>query len=175
MIAKERPTPRRRAGRPVVAHERTTEEAVDWRQWWQAFGRQNREIREFLGFSQQHLARLAGVSQGAVSRLEAGKGLGTPMLVILKISLVVKRALHGVDPAMLKDDLRQFLELERRLSPPVGGLGFNALPITDQPEIDDLVRLYRQVPERSRRAFLSVVRAVASALASEPPPDVEKG
>jgi len=47
--------------------------------------RQLRRVREFLGLSQDQVARLAGVSQGAVSRLEAGRGLATPMVVVLKV------------------------------------------------------------------------------------------
>jgi transcriptional regulator with XRE-family HTH domain len=169
--SRTRPAARRR-GRPLTP-ERELELAqhgsFDWRAWWQQFGRQHREIREFVGFSQEQVARLAGVSQGAVSRLEAGKGLGTPLLVILKINLVIRRALATMDTSMLKPDLRQFLELERRLSPPVGTTGFNALPVTEQPELQELVRLFRRVPERNRYAFVTVVRAVARALSHEKP------
>src|SRR5262249_11891184 len=73
----------------------------DWRTWRRALGRQERRVREFLGLSQQELARAAGVSQGAVSRLEAGRGLATPMLVILKINLALRRAIRTLDPGIL--------------------------------------------------------------------------
>jgi DNA-binding XRE family transcriptional regulator len=171
---KRRSRSRGRAPSTDTKHQPTPIEQIDWRAWWQAFGKQHREIREFLGFSQEQLARMAGVSQGAVSRLEAGKGLATPMVVILKINLVIRGALHGIDPSLLKDDLRQFLELERRISPPLGGTGFNALPITDQPEMQQLVRLYRTVPERNRDAFFSVVQAVAVALSGGSSSDGDK-
>ena len=136
----------------------------DWSEWMQALGRQGRRVREFLGLSQEELARMAGVSQGAVSRLEAGRGLATPMLVILKINLALTHRLRTVDPGLLNDDLRRVLEIEQRLSPPVAGIGFQALPITKDPDLEDLVRLYRQMPERQRQTFLSVVRATARAL-----------
>src|ERR1043165_8224763 len=100
--------------------------AIDWREWIRAFGRQERRVREFLGLSQEQLARLAGVSQGAVSRLEAGRGLATPMLVILKINLALRRALRDVDPSLLNDELRRVMQIEERLSPPVGDVGFDA-------------------------------------------------
>src|SRR2546422_5488972 len=48
-------------------------EAVDWREWMRGLGRPLRRVREFLGLSQDQVARLAGGSQGAVSRLEAGR------------------------------------------------------------------------------------------------------
>jgi len=121
-------------------------------------------VREFLGLSQDQLARLAGVSQGAVSRLEAGRGLATPMLVILKVNLVLRRALRDVDPALLNDDLRRVLQIEERLSPRVDDTGFDALPVTKDPLLEDLILLYRRLPERQRETFLSVVRAAAEAL-----------
>ena len=157
---------RRRVSRLTPEQEKALgpTQPIDWKEWWQALGRQHRQVREFLGFSQEQVARLAGVSQGAVSRLEAGRGLATPLLVILKINLVFRRAFEGVDTTMLNDDLRHFLELERRLSPPIGDMGFNALPLTKDPDLDEVVRLYRSLPDRGRQTFLSVVRAVAGAL-----------
>ena len=121
-------------------------------------------MREFLGMSQEQLARLAGVSQGAVSRLEAGRGLATPMLVVLKINLAMRRALRDVDPALLNDDLRRVLEIEERLSPRVGDVGIDALPVTKDPGLEELIRLYRGLSERQRATFLSVVKAAADAL-----------
>ena len=66
------------------------------------------------------------------------------------------------------------LEIEQRLSPPVAGIGFQALPITKDPDLEDLVRLYRQMPERQRQTFLSVVRATARALGTTPSDAEEK-
>jgi transcriptional regulator with XRE-family HTH domain len=140
---------------------------IDWREWMRAFGRQERRVREFLGMSQEQLARLAGVSQGAVSRLEAGRGLATPMLVVLKINLALRAALRDVDPALLSDDLRRVLEIEERISPRVGDVNIGAEPVTKDPALEDVVRLYRGVPERQRDTFLSVVRAAAEALSTQ--------
>ncbi len=171
MMAREAPKERRRRKKLSPETERALApgRSVDWKAWWQAFGRQHREVREFLGFSQEQIARMAGVSQGAVSRLEAGVGLATPMLVILKINLVLQRALREVDPSLLKEELRQFLELERRLSPPVADTGFEAVPVTDEPEIHDLIRSFRKVPARHRRTFLAVVHVLARELSGGAP------
>src|SRR5215468_10972711 len=86
-------------------------ERIDWSAWMRELGRRLRRVREFLGLSQDQVARMAGVSQGAVSRLEAGRGLATPMLVVLKVHVVLARAVANLDPAMLDDRLRESLDL----------------------------------------------------------------
>jgi hypothetical protein len=86
------------------------------------------------------------------------------MLVVLKIDLALRRALREIDPSLLNDDLRRALDLEDRISPRIGNVGFDALPVTKDPDLEDLIRLYRGLPERQRQTFLSVVRATAGAL-----------
>lgn len=140
-----------------------------WKQWMRAFGRQARQVREFLGLSQEQVARMAGVSQGAVSRLEAGRGLATPLLVVLKINLAVGKALGTLDPTLLNEDLRRALDFPSLISPPIGDVGFHAVPVTSDPSLDTLVRLYRSVPERQRQTLVSVMQATAAALASGAP------
>jgi hypothetical protein len=61
------------------------------------------------------------------------------------------------------------LDIEERLSPPAAGVGFNALPLTRDPELEELVRIYRELPERQRAALLAVARATTTALGGEPP------
>src|SRR6476646_4506232 len=95
----------------MVDRPMETQKTIDWRAWMLAFGRQERRVREFLGFSQEQLARLAGVSQGAVSRLEAGRGLATPMLVVLKVHAVLARALARLDVGVVDDPLRDSIDL----------------------------------------------------------------
>lgn len=136
---------------------------IDWRQWMQAHGQQVRRLREFLGLSQEQLANLAGVSQGAVSRLEAGRGLATPMLVVLKITLAVVRGLRALDPSVLNDELRRLMDVETTISPPIGEVGVRFDALTKDPDIEELIRLYRNLPERQRPTFLNVMRAMATA------------
>src|SRR4029077_11610448 len=59
---------------------------IDWGRWMRGLGEQVLRARDLLGLSQDQLARIAGVSQGAVSRLEHGRGLATPLLVVSKIA-----------------------------------------------------------------------------------------
>ena len=141
-------------------------EEVDWGEWMRALGRQGRRIRELLNLSQEELARMAGVSQGAVSRLEAGRGLATPMLVVLKISLALARRLKTVDPKLLADDVRNILDLEEHLYPPLPGFRAEPPRILKDPDLEALLELYRRTPERQRVTLLSVMRATAEALAA---------
>src|SRR5690348_8880078 len=105
----------------------------DWPAWMRDLGRQLRRVREFLGLSQDQVARLAGVSQGAVSRLEAGRGLATPMLIVLKVHLVLARALGQLDPALIDDQMRESLGLGGLVSTAPGN-GQSEMPITKDPE-----------------------------------------
>ncbi len=138
-------------------------ERTDWSGWMRDLGRRLRRVREFLGLSQDQVARIAGVSQGAVSRLEAGRGLATPMLVVLRVHVVLARAVSHLDPALLDDDLRSSLDL--------GGLtwipdtnGQQAVPITKDPELEELVDLYRRLSTKQRQTLVAVVRATARSL-----------
>ena len=103
---------------------------IDWAQWMRELGSRIRHVREFVGLSQEQLARLAGVSQGAVSRLEAGRGLATPLLVLMKINVPLVSALRRLDPSILNDELRRMLEWTRNVTPPIGDMGYEVLRTT---------------------------------------------
>ena len=132
-----------------------------WPVWMHDLGRQLRHMREFLGLSQDQVARLAGVSQGAVSRLEAGRGLATPLLVVLKVHVALTRALSALDPEILDEQTREGMSLGGLVPPALGAPG----PITKDAELDELIELYRSVPERQRRTLVAVMRATARSLA----------
>jgi transcriptional regulator with XRE-family HTH domain len=153
-----------------AARNRGGPESV-WRTWMREFGHHVRRVRAFLGLSQEELARRAGVSQGAISRFESGRGLHTPFLVILKINLALAAALRATDPAMMSDDVRRFLQHMDFLvprgpgEPPTpGGVPFPELRVTRSLQDEWLVRLYLGVPEPRRPAFLAIVEAAAKAL-----------
>jgi len=122
-------------------------------------GKRHRRLREFLGLSQDQLARLAGVSQGAVSRLETARGLATPLLIVLKINEALAEQLRHVDQTVLSADLRAALDAQGRLSPS-NAVAFRDLPIVDEPQLGELILLYHETLERNRPALLSVMRAL---------------
>ena len=144
--------------------ERTEDEQrVDWGRWMRGLGRHKRRVREFLGLSQEQLARLAGVSQGAISRLESGRGLATPLLVVMKINAALKRASASVAPELLSDEARTLKLIDDRIAPDDGG--FRDVQILEDQHLEELICLYRQLPERHRKRLVSVARATADALA----------
>lgn len=142
----------------------TTPTSVDWPRWMRGLGRHTRRMREFLGLSQEQLARGAGVSQGAVSRLESGKGLATPLLVLLKINLALKREMEKIDPELLSDEARTLRDADERIAPAAEGSGFRAVTLMKDPALEQLILVYRAVPERQRERFMAVVEAVGKAL-----------
>ena len=148
--------------------------SIDWPKWMRELGSRIRHVREFVGLSQEQLARLAGVSQGAVSRLEAGRGLATPLLVLMKLNVPLVSALRRLDPSILNDELRRMLEWTRNVTPPVGDMGYEVLPITGDPGLEELIRRYQELPERQRRTFLSVMGATAASLTSVSPASKSK-
>src|SRR5262245_10340678 len=136
---------------------------VDWGEWRERLGRQVRRVREFVGLSQGQLAELAHVSQAAVSRLEAGRGLATPLLLLMKVYVPLARALRGLDPAMLNDDLRWILEFDEHLNlAPQDGNARVVSPVTSDPGLEEIIRLYQRIPERRRGSLLVVARVLSS-------------
>jgi len=144
------------------------EQAV-WQQWIRDLGRQLRRRRELAGLSQDQLARRAGVSQGAVSRLEMARGLATPLLIVVKINLVLARELGNLDQTILDADrtldIRDALRsLEKTLRP-------DAPRPTSDRDFTALVRLYRETPAARREGLLAIVKATAAALQKSTEPD----
>ena len=140
---------------------------LDWPRWMRGLGRHTRRVREFLGFSQEQLARLAGVSQGAISRLEAGRGLATPIVVVVKIHRALRNAVATLDPTLLSDEARRLLEDASRFAPGLEGDDFIDVPLARDATLEELIRLYNELGERQRQKLLAVVRATVAALGAE--------
>ena len=128
----------------------------DWRAWMAALGGRVRRVREVLGLSQEQLARLAGVSQGAISRLEVARGLGTPLLVVVKVQAALAAGLRALGSA-IPTEAQDALSL-----PPLDGATPTVPPITRDPALDELLRLWHALPERQRATALAVLRALAA-------------
>ena len=141
----------------------------DWQQWMQALGDRLRRARLFLRLSQAQVAGMAGVSQGAMSRLEHGKGLETPMSVVLRLHGAIAQSLRQCDPALLDADLAWVLNFGNMLS---GG------PDGAEQEHDQLSRLFQAVlrlPERQQRLVMVVLQSLVDTMAHQQSSDPRRG
>jgi transcriptional regulator with XRE-family HTH domain len=145
-----------------TTHARNVE---DWTRWMRALGRQNRAIREFLGLSQEEVARRAGVSQGAVSRLEAGRGMSTPLLVVMKVGRVLSKSMVALGPEILRHDVHRIAALPLPLAEEAGDDAVVSPDETD-PELAELLTLYGSVMPGQRHALVNLLRATSESLAS---------
>ncbi len=142
-----------------------------WVEWMRALGRRVRHVREFLGLTQDELGRTAGVSQGAISRLESGRGLATPLLVVMKIGGALQQSLAKVDPAMLSAEALRMLDEGLFPAPPGPASESPDSPLTSDPALEEYVQLFHRVPDKQRATFLAVVRATAKAVRMQDPPE----
>jgi len=139
-----------------------------WREWMRQLGVRVRQMRELVGLSQDQLASSVGVSQGAVSRLEHGRGLNTPLLVALKVYGGLVAALEGVAPAALSDDARALVVQLQALGLPEDGRGASGdAPVLAAPEVEEVIRLCHRLPAPRRRVLMDAMRALAAALLDE--------
>lgn len=147
-----------------------TANGIDWASWMRSLGEQVARTREVLGLSQDQLARLAGVSQGSVSRLEHGRGVSTPLVVVTKICSALRMGLSHLDPSLLSPEARQIVESGMRLpdprQDPLVGLSLHDRGIAE------FLRVYHRLGERQRRQLIMVLHATAAALAGQSDSDL---
>jgi hypothetical protein len=80
----------------------------------------------------------------------------------MKVNEALRAGLARLDQAHLSPEARRVVELTAHLSSETGG--FAAYAPAAEPRAEELLKLYRSVPERQRDQMLSIVRATATAL-----------
>jgi transcriptional regulator with XRE-family HTH domain len=133
-----------------------------WRPWMLELGTQIRRLRRLVGLSQQDLADLAKVSQGAVSRLETARGLATPLLIVVKINLALLGELKKFEAIVPDTDLGRARGVTDLLRAPERTLGPDA--VVPDPMFSAFVRLFRETSECHREGLLAIMRAACIAL-----------
>lgn len=142
---------------------RSTGTVRDWERWIVAMGLYTRRLRELVGLSQEQLARRAGVSQGVVSRLEMGRAVHTPLVVVMKVNAAMRSALSALDPALLSKETKRLMDVPQRGVPGDAG-EFESLPLTRDPRLADVVRLFWRVPPRNRDKLVALVETAVTVL-----------
>jgi transcriptional regulator with XRE-family HTH domain len=130
--------------------------ADEWQDIVTALAITVRDVRRLLGWSQQHLADQAVVSQGAISRLEAGHS-GVPLHTVV----VVLRTL-AAGAVALNIPLSPTAAHLLAFAPALNGT-FAAIQPPD-PDLASIVDALEHIPRPDRPAFLRIVRAAAEAL-----------
>lgn len=139
-------------------------EVNDWLAWMRELGLRVRRARDVVGLSQERLAQLAGVSQGAISRMETGAHLCIPLLVVVRIGNALARCLQDLDAADLSDELRHITK-----TPSIVAAGAKQMQLMRDQGLDRLLDVYRRLPARSRERVIAHCRATAAALSYEDP------
>jgi len=116
-----------------------------------AMGRFTRRLRLLVGFSQADLALRAGVSQAAISRLEAGHTRNTPMRVNMLIHLAMRDALGRLPPGLLSAELCRLMQVRANGTP------------HDEP-LAEAIALYSRLEPARRGSALVRLRTVRDAL-----------
>jgi transcriptional regulator with XRE-family HTH domain len=147
----------------MARRTRTQAELERWYEWMRALGDSTRKLRTLLGLTQEQLGRLAGVSQGAVSRLEGGRGVSTPLIVVVRIQQAFQQSLAQIDPTQVTPEL-QASAAEGRLGELGCGSDFRDVPVLHEPRLADYMSLWHRVHPARRDTFLAVVRATAAAM-----------
>jgi transcriptional regulator with XRE-family HTH domain len=132
----------------------------EWKLWMQGLGSAIRRARELAGISQAELAQVAGVSQGAVSRLESARGLSTPLVGVLRVLAALRAPFGTIPRSELPQDLGLLLDLTAAGSKGSG---------TDlDTGLVALMEWYRAMKPPQRALFLRVASATANAILDAP-------
>src|SRR5262249_27905633 len=80
---------------------------------------------------------------------------------------VMAQALKRLEPELLTDQARAMLETAEHMVPAMEQDEQPLAPILRDPALDRLISMYRPLPERERRGFLSVLDAPAPSRSRE--------
>jgi transcriptional regulator with XRE-family HTH domain len=131
--------------------------ANEWQEIVDALGTTVRDLRMLLGWSQQQLADRAIVSQGTISRMEAGQCAAVPFHSVV----VVLRTL-AAGAATLNLPLSPTATQMLAFAPTLNG-DFTAIDAPD-PVFAEIAHTLTRIPRKYRAGFLAIVRAAAATL-----------
>jgi transcriptional regulator with XRE-family HTH domain len=128
---------------------------AEWQRIVQALARATRELRLLLGWSQQQLADKAVTSQGAISRLEAGRCEDVPLRTVVYVLRALACGAVAADLSV-SAQTHAILVFVRTFEPTFTFTG----PL--DPGLVALVRLYHDQAPARRQALLQLVTAAVT-------------
>ena len=135
----------------------TASDAARWREVTKLLAWHVHNLRDLLQLSQDQLARCAGVSQGAISRMEAGRCTDTPLVTYARVAAAFCREL-----APLRDqvtpDVRAVLDAVDGLL--TTGSQRRALNLFADPTLRELIRVYARLPDADRASYAALVETL---------------
>jgi hypothetical protein len=100
-----------------------------------------------------------------VSRLEAGRAVNAPLVVVMKINAAMRAALHELPARVLSAETREIMQVPARGIPAMPDQ-FDALPVAEEEALEHLVQLYWRVPARLRPRLVEQTRGLVNLVAS---------
>ncbi len=153
-----------------------------WRDWMRTFGGHLTLLRQFFGLTASQVAAEAAVAEGVVRRLEEGRLLELSFIDVIRVNRALAHRLRAVDPAMLSDEVRSFidhldyLQLPDEFGPPApGGVPIDHFGVFEDKRVPQLLTMYFSLSPRQQDAFLDVVRTLANELATPTPQSPTNG
>lgn len=121
-----------------------------------------RRARDLAGLTQGELAVRASVSQGAVSRLENGRGVATPLRSIMSVLAALAESLRTLPPESVPDDVLWLIGVPQLA--PWASSG-DPVATAGDPVLKTLIERYRAMAPEYRAAFARAALALADAFA----------
>lgn len=138
------------------------ETTPEWLRHIAMLGHVVQELRQMLGLSQQTLADRAGISQGAISRLESGEHPEVPLISVARVAQALSQLAPWVDGVLPRTQSALF-ELARDLPPSVTGKGE-----PPDPGLRRLLNAYWLLTPPRRAVLIELVLPLASYLNGAP-------
>jgi transcriptional regulator with XRE-family HTH domain len=129
-----------------------------WNRWLSGLGETLRAARETIGISQERLARAAGVSQASLSRVEMGRGLGTPLVLVVRVVATLRAMVGLCDRSLLSPEAIALLSSSEGVPPPAG---VPSPPLAADERLAGLVGAFQELGPAGRAAVLTLARALA--------------
>lgn len=133
----------------------------DWGKAISHLSKRLKIMRLLLNVSQDQLAITADVSQGAVSRIESGKCLNTPLISYVKVVGALCHELLGSGEDV-SPEIRGILDVYHAAMPTI--MDTSQFQVFSDPHIHTLLQHYRSLSPAGQHVFMTLLTPIADHL-----------